>query len=152
MNFLNVGPWELTVILIIAVLLVGPKRMVEIARTIGRVTSHMRQLSSEFLGAIQSEIQATEQETRQALDGIAEEGRGSIASFPEEMQAARQETRQILAGAGREEREAVLGIRDEVEAIQRETAEVMGEIAANVEGVIRGEKGTKDEASNQQRR
>ena len=45
MNFLNVGPWEVTVILIIAILVVGPKRMVEVGRSIGRAASQMRRLS-----------------------------------------------------------------------------------------------------------
>ena len=78
MNFLNVGPWELTVVLIIAILLVGPRRMAEIARTIGRTTSQMRRLSSEFLGTIQAELQATEQEAQQALESIAKEKQAEL--------------------------------------------------------------------------
>ncbi|MGD8244332.1 MAG: twin-arginine translocase TatA/TatE family subunit [Anaerolineae bacterium] len=62
MNFLNVGPWELVVVLIIAILVAGPQRMVEIARTLGRVSRQLRDLSREFTTALQAEIQSAEQE------------------------------------------------------------------------------------------
>jgi len=78
-NFLNVGPWELTVILIIAILLIGPKRMMELARAIGRVTSQLRKLSNEFTASIQAELQATERETRQVLEDIVKDEPGPRA-------------------------------------------------------------------------
>ena len=62
MDFLNVGPWELVVVLIIAILVAGPKRMVEIARTLGQYSRQLRDLSREFTTALQAEIQATEEE------------------------------------------------------------------------------------------
>ena len=62
MDFLNVGPWELVLVLIIAILVAGPKRMVEIARTLGHVSRQLRDLSREFTTALQAEIQATEAE------------------------------------------------------------------------------------------
>jgi Sec-independent protein translocase protein TatA len=62
-NFLNVGPWELIVVLIIAILVAGPQRMVEIARTLGRVSRQLGDLSREFTTALQAEIKAAEKET-----------------------------------------------------------------------------------------
>lgn len=62
MDFLNVGPWELVLVLIIAILVAGPKRMVEIARTLGQYSRQLRDLSREFTTALQAEIQATEEE------------------------------------------------------------------------------------------
>lgn len=96
MNFLNVGPWELMVILVIAILLVGPRRVVEIARTIGRVTAQMRKLSGEFMGTIQAELRATEQEARQVLENVVEEGQQPVASIPAEFQATERETHEAL--------------------------------------------------------
>jgi sec-independent protein translocase protein TatB len=95
-NFLNVGPWELAVILIIAILLVGPKRMAEMARTIGRVTSQMRTLSDEFIGVIQAELQETENETHQALDSIGQDVPGPATGILTELEATERETRQVL--------------------------------------------------------
>jgi len=65
-DFLNVGPWEMVLVLIIAILVAGPKRMVEIARTLGQYSRQLRDMSREFTTAIQAEIQATEEEAGEA--------------------------------------------------------------------------------------
>jgi Sec-independent protein translocase protein TatA len=68
-DFLNVGPWELVLVLIIAILVAGPKRMVEIAHTLGQYSRQLRDLSREFTKALQAEIEATEEEAgRASLD------------------------------------------------------------------------------------
>jgi sec-independent protein translocase protein TatB len=143
-NFLNVGPWELTVILIIAILVVGPKRMVEIARTIGRTTSQMRKLSSEFLGTIQAELQATEQETQRALKDITKAGQESIASIPGEVQSTEQETRQALESVAEKSQAATISIQDGLQAVEHETRQAMKEVVESVESIIKGEPETKD--------
>ncbi len=70
MNFLNVGTWELMVILAIAILLVGPERMVEIARTFGRLSRQLRKMSHEFTSTIQAEMAATERDTRESIGSV----------------------------------------------------------------------------------
>lgn len=72
MDFLNVGPWELVLVLIIAILVAGPKRMVEIARTLGQFSRQLRDLSREFTTALQAEIQATEEEATKASVDLRE--------------------------------------------------------------------------------
>lgn len=84
---MNMGPMEVMVVLAIAILVVGPKRMVEITRTIGRIIAQMRNLSDEFLGTIQAELGDTEQEVRQASEAIG---------IPSELQAAGWEARQAV--------------------------------------------------------
>jgi Sec-independent protein translocase protein TatA len=64
MSFLNVGPWELAVVLIIGILLVGPRRMVGLVRTVNRMLSHLRRVSAEFAASLQTELQTVEHETR----------------------------------------------------------------------------------------
>lgn len=66
MDFLNVGLWELVLVLIIAVLVAGPKRMVEIARTLGRLSRELRDMSREFTTALQAEIETAEAEASEA--------------------------------------------------------------------------------------
>jgi len=95
MNFLNIGPWELSVILVIAILMIGPKRMVQIVRAIGRITGQMRRLSGEFLGTIQAELRTIEQETSQAVGGSGEE-RATI-SLPDDLMALGRDTRQAVS-------------------------------------------------------
>jgi len=144
MNFLNVGPWELAVILVIAILLVGPKRVAEIARTIGRTTSQVRRLSGQFLGTIQAELQAAEQEAHQALDSIAGGGQEPIASITDEIQATGQETRQVLEGAGEDERAVTTSIKAELQTVERETRQAMEEIVESVKTIVRGEQGVEE--------
>lgn len=103
MNFLNVGPWELSVILIIAILLIGPKRLVEVFQAIRRFSGQLRRMSTEFTSLIQSEIQASARETDQAHRGpggqveeIVKGGLAPLASIQTEIQTAAQEVRQAL--------------------------------------------------------
>jgi sec-independent protein translocase protein TatB len=145
-NFLNVGPWELTVIFIIAILLVGPKRMVEMARTIGRVSSQMRRISSEFLGTIRDEVEAVEVDARQALEGAVQVGEESVAEF----QATEQETRQVLEGIGEDRRRATTSIKAELQAVERETRQALEEIVENVGGLVRGEREATEEGEDEE--
>jgi sec-independent protein translocase protein TatB len=133
-NLLNVGPWELTVILIIAILVVGPKRMVEIARTIGRVTSQLRRLSAEFTSNLQSEIMSAEREAKQARDDTVE----SLTSLAEpfvslqaELQATERETRQALESIATGRTEPVESTQAEPEAkhAQDDTVESLSSLA-----------------------
>jgi Sec-independent protein translocase protein TatA len=60
---MNVGPAEVIVILIIAILVVGPQRMMELARAMGRLSRQLRDLSNEFVSAIHKEVELTKGET-----------------------------------------------------------------------------------------
>jgi Sec-independent protein translocase protein TatA len=116
-NFLNVGPMELMTILIIAILVVGPKRMVEVVQTIRRFAGQLRSLSGEFTSLIQNEVQAAERRGDQSaadaagdqgatqdvaqgtggdLQDIIREGVAPIASIQAELLATAQETRQAF--------------------------------------------------------
>jgi sec-independent protein translocase protein TatB len=145
-NFLNVGPWEMTVIFIIAILLVGPKRMVEMARTIGRVSSQMRRMSSEFLSTIRDEVEAVEADARQALEGVVQVGEESVA----ELRATEQETRQVLESIGEDRRRATTSIKAELQAVERETRQALGEIVENVGGMVRGEREAREEGEDEE--
>jgi Sec-independent protein translocase protein TatA len=101
-SFLNIGPWEITVIIIIAILMIGPKRAVEIARMIGRVTAQMRKLSGEFMGTIQTELKALEQDAQQAVGGGLEDVQAPITALPAEIKSIEQETRQVVTGIAKD--------------------------------------------------
>lgn len=66
----NIGLGELLLILIISILVTGPKRTIEIARTLGRVSRQLRDLSQEFTSALQAEIDATETEAGNIETGL----------------------------------------------------------------------------------
>ena len=97
MNFLNVGPLELTVVLIIAILLIGPRRMVEVTRTIGRVTGQLRRFSDEFISSLQTEVMVTERKPGQPPENVFKSLTEPITSLQDELLATGRETRQALA-------------------------------------------------------
>jgi len=67
--FGNIGFPEIIVILIIALLIFGPKKLPEIGRSIGRALSELRRTSNEIKNKIEEEIQAEEiEEIKKELD------------------------------------------------------------------------------------
>lgn len=66
----NVGVGELLLILLISILVAGPKRTVEIARKLGRMSRELRDLSKEFIGALQTEFGGAEQSAHTIETGL----------------------------------------------------------------------------------
>lgn len=56
MDFLGVGPLELLVILIIALIVVGPERLPQIAQSIGKTMRDLRAMSQGFTTEWQREL------------------------------------------------------------------------------------------------
>ena len=57
MNFLGMGSLEVFVILLIAFLFLGPGKMVEAARTLGKLVAQLRRMSAELPDLIDGEIE-----------------------------------------------------------------------------------------------
>jgi Sec-independent protein translocase protein TatA len=135
-NFLNVGPWELSVILIIAILLIGPKRLVEVFQAIRRFSGQLRRMSTEFTSLIQSEIQASAHEIDQAHRGpggeveeIVKGGLAPLASIQTEIQTAAQEVRQALEDAVHAAQEPIADVEAELPTTAREARQDLESIA-----------------------
>lgn len=58
--FGNIGFPELLIILAIALLIFGPKKLPEVSKSIGRALREFRRASDEIKGKIEQEIQASE--------------------------------------------------------------------------------------------
>jgi len=147
-NFLNIGPWEMLAILALAVLLVGPKRMASLGRSLGRISGQMRRMSSEFLGTLRDELEETEQEARQAIDSTTETG----AELAQEIQATTSEAGEALEGTkdgGPTTKESVTSIQDELKAFGQETKQMMQDIVGGVEETI-GSKQKTEEAADEE--
>ncbi len=56
MNILGVGPGEILVVLILMLIVAGPKRMVEWAYHVGRYTAQLRRMFQETMAVIQKEL------------------------------------------------------------------------------------------------
>ena len=63
MNFFNIGTAELMLIFVIALIVVGPHRLPEVGRTLGKILSDVRQMSQEFTAPLTQELYAPVKET-----------------------------------------------------------------------------------------
>ncbi len=60
MDFLGMGPWEILLILVIAVILLGPGKIVDFARTLGKWARAVRRAGNEFTAAVTREVDKIE--------------------------------------------------------------------------------------------
>jgi len=62
MNFFNIGTAELLLIFVIALIVVGPRRLPEIGRSIGKIMNDLRKMSQEFTTQMTQELNAPAKE------------------------------------------------------------------------------------------
>ena len=60
MDFLGIGPWEILLILILAMILMGPGKITEIARTLGRTIRAIKKASSDLTATVTRELETTQ--------------------------------------------------------------------------------------------
>jgi len=65
MNFLGLGPGELLLILAIALIVFGPRRLPEIARALGKSIREFRQASGQFTEEISKELGLGEEQAEE---------------------------------------------------------------------------------------
>ena len=135
MNFMNIGPGEMMAILAIAILVIGPARMVTFARTLGRVLRRMRSISSEFLGSIQEELAETTEEAREAIGGLQEDG----ADVTAEVDATKQETDGALEDTGDSVIEATTSMQEELSSFAREAHAALKDVSDSFTGLVKAE-------------
>ncbi|KPL24491.1 MAG: hypothetical protein AMJ93_02225 [Anaerolineae bacterium SM23_84] len=70
MNFLGIGPGELLFILLLALIIFGPRRLPEIGKTLGKSIREFREASQELTEQFQEELQAAADEIRAAPDAL----------------------------------------------------------------------------------
>lgn len=86
MNFLGIGPMELLLILIIALIIFGPGRLPEIGAALGKSIREFRQMSQDLTTELGKELQAATEAPKE--QGKPEEkkaeggGDGSTESAP----------------------------------------------------------------------
>ena len=63
MNFFNIGTAELMLIFVIALIVVGPRRLPEVARGLGKIVNDLREMSQEFTAQMTQELDALPKES-----------------------------------------------------------------------------------------
>jgi sec-independent protein translocase protein TatA len=62
MDFFGIGFGEILLIVIIALIIFGPERLPEIARTIGRMTRSLRKATTDFTTSLTKEMNTVEKD------------------------------------------------------------------------------------------
>jgi Tat protein translocase TatB subunit len=60
MDFFGIGPGELLLIIIVALIFVGPGKIAEIGKVLGKTVRAIRKASTDFTSAVSREIDAEE--------------------------------------------------------------------------------------------
>jgi sec-independent protein translocase protein TatA len=63
MNFLDMGFWEILLILIVALIIWGPGKIPEIARTLGKFMNAMKKMSFDLTTQVRREMELEEKKT-----------------------------------------------------------------------------------------
>jgi sec-independent protein translocase protein TatA len=82
--FGSIGPTELILIFVVALLVFGPKKLPEIGRSVGKAIREFKKTSEEIKGRIEEEIQASEvKDAARELKSDVLEIKDSILKEPE---------------------------------------------------------------------
>ncbi len=108
MNFFNIGPSELIVIVVIAILAIGPRRMVQLMRSLGRTAGKLRRMSSEFMALVNAELR----ETGESVQQVAQTAKAGAGEVEGQVEAAGEDTRETV----RLLRQEIGSLRAELEA------------------------------------
>jgi len=71
MNFFNIGTAELLLIFVIALIVVGPRRLPEIAQGLGKIVSDIRRISQEFTTEMTRELNVSSDSKESGAKKIA---------------------------------------------------------------------------------
>lgn len=88
LGVLNIGPWELLIILIIALLIFGPGKMPEVARALGKGIAELEKASSGLKRYLEEPLKEPKDkpsaETKETLSSTATGLPTSLEKIPEE--------------------------------------------------------------------
>ena len=67
---LNIGATELVVILLVALLVMGPKKLPDLSRTIGKVLAEFKRISTDVHNAVNQELRPLEKKEKRPADDL----------------------------------------------------------------------------------
>lgn len=70
MNFFNMGPGELIFILVLALLIFGPRRLPELARDLGKAISEFRRASEQLTSQMARELESAQDTLEEAGESV----------------------------------------------------------------------------------
>jgi sec-independent protein translocase protein TatA len=94
----NIGPAELIVILLVIMMLFGPKRLPEIGRTMGRSLQQFREATSELRREVKGTLEQVD--IRKDIVGIGADMRAALKSDPPAATARTRQTEPARSPTG----------------------------------------------------
>jgi len=70
MDFLGIGGWEIFLILLVALLIYGPGRIVGVARNVGKIVHTLKNASSTITTQISKELEEQEKSKTEKVDEV----------------------------------------------------------------------------------
>jgi sec-independent protein translocase protein TatB len=95
MNFFNIGTAELLLIFVIALIVVGPRRLPEIARNLGKIMNDLRKMSQEFTTQMTQELNASAEELREIKQELEAPAKELVEEIKQELEAPAKELREM---------------------------------------------------------
>jgi sec-independent protein translocase protein TatA len=84
--FGSIGPAELILIFVIALLVFGPKKLPEIGRSVGKAIREFKKTSDEIKGRIEEEIEASEiKDIRKDIQSGLNDIKSGVTSFQDDV-------------------------------------------------------------------
>ncbi len=97
--FGSIGPAELLLIFVIALLVFGPKKLPEIGRSVGKALREFKKTSEEIKGRIEEEIEASEiKDIRKDIQSGVDDLRSGVRTLTGELTAGPDEAAKPAAG------------------------------------------------------
>jgi Tat protein translocase TatB subunit len=62
MGFLGIGPWEILLIVILALIVLGPGKLTDFAKTLGKTVRAIRKYSADLTTAVTRELDSSKEE------------------------------------------------------------------------------------------
>jgi sec-independent protein translocase protein TatB len=124
----SIGIPDTMFLMLLALVVFGPRRLPEIGRQIGKLMYEFRKVSNDFKFQMEEELRASEEAERQRKLAAEQAGRATLEAAPQP--AAESAALELGTGAGEPEAAANIG---------SESAGETGETAPAVMGEVRGE-------------
>jgi Tat protein translocase TatB subunit len=111
MDFLGIGMPELILILLVAVIVVGPKRLPEVAAQLGRVVRQLRGYATDVTSQMRGELDELTkeyEEMRRELEEVKGTARREMGSVLRQFEQATREPKAIIESSAEERPERSL--------------------------------------------
>lgn len=106
MNIFGVGPMELLLVLILALIFLGPEELPTVARTLGKLVRDLQKLSADFTEQVKTELGPELEELNKAtreLQEVSDKVQKAQAVVRHPTQAVEQEVRKALSPTSADE-------------------------------------------------